>query len=257
MVKIEKERSIPVLTTARELWEELKRFPVAAFSSAAAYWSAASNQSLHASEFRIHIHGGTGAVPGFYHAWRNHFLTHIETSMPLPVFLPLQTVIHHMHLIEYMEMMRRFPQCREIHVGHSIGGFSCLNRLLEAPESVEHIILVGVPVHREHIHSWARDNVVNRVIGIDTNEPLPHHLERLRIILDRPDLLRKISVVTSRGDVFFPPEACHIVGAAYEEVPNCTHIGFIYEKRAISAIANIIQKIVRPAEGLEKALAYA
>lgn len=231
--------------TACDLLRELKSFPTAALSAVAEYIRSPVCDSLATrSRFGIHIHGGTGALPGIYNTWRNFLLEHLQG--PPKVYLPRRTLLRAWHLMPYCDLIPKTSGELEIHAAHSYGGFVGMRRLMTHPESIARIILVGTPVHPEYIHQWARDNVARRILGIDTEAPLPQYLETLKVVFTSPNLLAKITVISSRGDIFFPPEACFIEGAEYIEVPDCAHVEFIYKEVALEAINSVVARTIKP-----------
>ncbi|MEK7151031.1 MAG: alpha/beta hydrolase, partial [Patescibacteria group bacterium] len=219
-------------------------------SAAAGYARSKFVSETHQQGVAIHIHGGTGAGPGLYHPWRNFLLSSLYD--PPPIHLPRRIIFRAAHLPRYDELIPTEAETAEIHIGHSVGGLVCLRRLVLHPEKVLRVILVGTPVNPEYIHPWAAEYIVKRILGIHA-AALPTYLESLKTILEDPTLQKKITVISSDGDKFFPPEACFIPGAEYVEVPNCSHIGFVNKKEAKEAIGNTVDTAISPARQKLKA----
>lgn len=233
-----------MLQNARDLFGELRGFPSAAASVAAEYArSKFFGNGHHRPNFAVHIHGGTGAGPGLYHPWKNFLLSHLDN--PPEVYLPRRVIVRASHLPNYIDLVPNNPDTLEIHLGHSVGGLICLMRLVTRPECIARVILVGTPVRPEYIHPWATKYVVRSVLRINA-EALPDYLESLKVILSHPDLLAKITVISSPGDKFFPPKACVIKGAEYVKLQNCSHVGFIYREEALQAIGAIVARTIGP-----------
>ena len=231
-------------TVVRVLLVELVEFPSAVASSAVGYAKSKFSNTPNADQdVSIHIHGGTGAGPGLYHPWRNFLLSYLHN--PPPIHLPRRIIFRARHLPHYDALIPTDNETSEVHIGHSVGGLVCLRRLVLYPEKVLRVILVATPVNPEHIHPWASEYIVKGILGIHA-EALPVYLESLKVILQNPAMQRRITVISSEGDKFFPPEACFIPGAEHKEVPECSHIGFAYKERAKETIGNTVNTAISP-----------
>lgn len=233
-----------MLQNARDLFGELRGFPVAATSAVTGYarsWNLPNLQCN--SDFSIHIHGGALSKPVVYNPWRNFLLTHLQN--PPPVYLPRRMIVRASGLAKYSALIPENRGELEIHAGHSGGGFISLRHLATHFEHVARVILVGVPVNAKYVHPLAKEVVGRRIFGINAETP-PEYLESLKMIFSCPDMLAKITVISSPGDKFFPPEACYIAGAEYKSVRDCSHVGFIYKEEALQAIHSVVARTIGP-----------